>query len=470
MTLQQLSAAEALIGLAQRQFSAEDLVRSVLTRIERTNPSLRAFVAINPAALDTARAIDNARLRGEQLGPLAGLPIAVKDLLDTHDMPTAYGGLHVGRTHRPQADATVVRKLRMAGAVIVGKTNLHEYAFGTTTENPHFGVSANPWNRGKITGGSSGGSAAAIAAGLCFGAVGTDTGGSIRIPAALCGTVGYKPSFGMVSTAGVWPLAPSLDHVGPMTKTVEDAALLMQIMAGYDPSDPRSIRLPVRSKWPPRGPKPVRLGICRSFLWERCHPAVLQTVQAALAHLNTPAFEMVEVRIPHLEDVPEAQSNILSSEALSVHHAWLAERPGLYGDDVRARLEDAKRISGADYVRAIAFQEMFRGVMREVFGKVDVVVSPTTPLTATDIGQTKTHIGVQEIQIRSHLTRLTNPWNFSGLPAISLPCGLTSDGLPVGLQLVGPRNGDAKLLAIAAQVEAALPRWQALAPDYRADI
>ncbi|MCL6594106.1 MAG: amidase, partial [Alicyclobacillus sp.] len=403
--------------------------------------------------------------QGLPVGPLAGVPIAVKDLFDTADMPTTYGGRQ-HTSQQPAADATAVQRLRAAGAILLGKTNLHEYAYGTTNENPHYGPARNPWNRAKITGGSSGGSSAALAAGLALAALGTDTGGSIRIPAALCGHVGFKPSFGLVSKAGVFPLAPSLDHVGPMTQTVADAATLMAVLAGPDPRDPDAVRQPALHWQRPAPRQPIRVGIPRTFFYDKCHSGVLQTVQAALHKLQDNRFVFVEVDVPLIHEVPEAQACIIASEALAVHEPLLKRSPERYGADVRQRLTAGYEVRGHQYVLATQFRRRFRAALTELFTDLDALVTPTTPLTATDIGQQKAHIRAHEVYVRAHLTRYTNPWNLSGLPAVSLPCGLAPDGLPVGLQWIGPPFADDTLLAIAQQAEAALG-WQPVAPEYR---
>lgn len=437
-----------------------------LQRIQRYNPGLRAYLAVSEQALEEARNADRQRAVGSPAKPLAGIPIAVKDLFDTESLPTTYGGLHF--RHTPvTTTATVVRKLQAAGAIVIGKTNLHEYAYGTTSENAHYGNTVNPWNRAKIPGGSSGGSSAALTAGLCTAALGTDTGGSIRIPAALTGHVGLKPTFGLVSKAGVFPLASSLDHVGPMTKSVSDAALLLEIMAGYDPLDQDSVRTPDRSYQPvAMHPHRVSIGVPKGFFFDKCHSSVLQVVQGALQQLQDNGFQFREVTVYDAEEVPDMQTITIASEAFAVHRIQLQKQPSLYGADVRQRLEGAKDIPGYRYVEAQNFRQRFRENLDRLFETVDVLVTPTTPLVATDVGQTKAHIRAQEVNIRGHLTRYTNPWNLSGYPAITLPCGLSSDGLPVGLQVVGSRFSEHKLLSVAKLFEDIFG-FVSVAPDYR---
>lgn len=461
---------ERVLGaLADRVCSSEELTALHLARIEAWNPKLHAYLTISETALAQAKAIDVLRANSSQpLGPLAGVPISIKDLLDTDDMPTTYGSRHF-QSHRPGISANVVQRLRAAGAIILGKTNLHEYAYGTTSENSHYGDSRNPWNRAKITGGSSGGSASSVASGLAMASIGTDTGGSIRIPAALCGIVGLKPTYGRVSKSGVFPLAHSLDHVGPMTRTVRDAALLLDIISGYDANDRDSVLRSYRPIWSPGTarqytPRPIRVGIPRQFFFDKCHPGILQTVLAALRVMETNLIETVEVDIPYIDEVPALQNVIISAEALDIHAVRLEQSPQLYGDDVRHRLESSREVSGKDYVHAMRVRELFRDAVSDLFDQVDVFLTPTTPLIATDIGQTKAPMGATEIAIRPHLTRYTNPWNFSGLPALSIPCGTTS-GLPVGLQVVGAPWTERKILHIAEAMERVF-QWTASAPGY----
>jgi aspartyl-tRNA(Asn)/glutamyl-tRNA(Gln) amidotransferase subunit A len=451
---------ETIDALKKNDCSAKELTDEFLQRILQHNPTLHAYITLSGLARDNAGQIDRLRKTGvmplASLGPLAGVPISIKDLLDTKDMVTTYGSRHF-QNYVPTEDASVVQTLRNAGAIIIGKTNLHEYAYGTTNENPHYGKALNPWNRAKITGGSSGGSAASISAGLAVASIGTDTGGSIRIPAALTGVVGLKPTYGLISKSGVFPLADSLDHVGPITKTVRDAGILLNLLTPCqsEKTDYLSGKFT----------RPIRVGIPRQFFFEKCHPGVLQTVLAGLRVLESSIIQTIDLDIPNIESVPEAQGIILSAEALYVHEQRLETEPNQFGNDVRRRLESSKSISASNYVKAAHFKHEFRIGVSELFDIVDVIVTPTTPLLATDVGQTKAPLGIQEVPVGRYLTRYTNPWNFSGLPAISIPCG-TSSGLPVGMQLVAAPFHERKLLAIAAQFEEVF-QWTSTAPDYR---
>lgn len=457
------SLTQTVEALSQGKLSAEALTMAYLDRIKRCNPSYHAYIRVSERALEEAVEVDRKRASGHSLGHLAGVPIAVKDLLDTSDMVTTYGGKHF-RDNLPSATAPAVKRLQEAGAIVLGKTNLHEYAYGTTNENPHYGNVPNPWNRSKIPGGSSGGSAVAVAANMAVASLGTDTGGSIRIPAALCGLVGMKPTFGLVSKAGCFPLAHSLDHIGPITKTVADARLLLHFLVGYDSADPDSISGPTISMNAGSVPAPIRVGVPKHFFFDKCHPGVRQTVQESLQRLaHSGQAVLVEMDIPDIDAVPEMQTVVIASEAYAVHEGMLLRSPEQYGRDVRERLESAQQITGSQYVKATAFRKHFSRQLDTLFELVDVIATPTTPLPATDIGQTKAHLGAQEVHVRGHLTRYTNPWNLSGLPAISIPCGITS-GLPVGLQLVGARYGDNKLLDVA-ETFATVLKWAQTPPE-----
>ncbi|MCY0886915.1 MAG: amidase [Alicyclobacillaceae bacterium] len=440
--------------LQQQHISAEELCTQCLAQITAGNPSLHAFIHVHEDVVKEARAIDEQRARNETLPPLAGIPIAIKDLFDTSHLPTSYGGRAHG--HAPaRADATAVLRLRQAGALIIGKTNLHEYAFGTTSENPHFGTVKNPYGRGKIAGGSSGGSAVAVATGMAPAALGTDTGGSIRIPAALCGVVGFKPTYGSIDVTGVFPLAPSLDHVGPLTRTVDDAAWLFSLLTA--PSTSAMLRMSAADHpyipIPLTGP--IRVGIPKNHFFEKCHQGVNDTVQAALRVLASQWLCPIDVSVPHMDVLPEWQRILITTEAYSVHAETLATSRALYGSDVSERLESALDIRAPQLLEAQRGQAMIREEMNRLFDQIDVLVTPTVPMTATDTGQSKAFLGALEVPVRSHLNRYTNPFNFSGLPAISIPCGWNA-GLPVGLQVIGAAHSERKLLSIAKLFEAAL--------------
>jgi aspartyl-tRNA(Asn)/glutamyl-tRNA(Gln) amidotransferase subunit A len=423
--LSTLTLAQAATHIQQRTVSPLDLTQAYLERIEQLNPRLNAYVT-----LTTERAIANARRATEEIaagryrGPLHGVPIALKDLFDTVGIRTA-GGAKIFVDRVPTADATVVRKLREAGSVLLGKLNTHELALGVTTNNPHFGPTRNPWNPACIPGGSSGGSGAAIAAGLAAATLGTDTAGSIRIPAALCGVVGLKPTYGRVSKAGVLPMSWLLDHAGPLTHTVEDAALMLQAVAGYDPTDFSTVPLPVGDYTTPltddiRG---LRVGVPREYFYERLDDKVRAAVEAALGVLGTLGATIRNVAWPSAAGLMPAVSGIAVPEGKEIHADPLRERPADFGADVFALLTqetaDAVTMAGALRTCHAGTEEV-----RRVLEAVDVLVTPTTPLPAVPIGQEVVTYGGATEPLISALIRCTAPFNITQLPALSLPLTL----------------------------------------------
>src|SRR5262245_29925495 len=353
--------------IAQREISAREMVDAVISRIERLNPDFHAFITvIHPGDLNDARS------PGDKA--LLGVPISVKDLYDTKGIRTTAGS-KVFAERIPDEDATVIKKLQEAGGAIVGKTNLHEFAFGVTTVNPHYGIARNPWDRERITGGSSGGSASAVALSMGFGSLGSDTGGSIRIPASLCGVVGLKPTYGRVSLRGVVPLSWSLDHPGPLTRTVEDAAVLMNVIAGYDPRDPysRNVGIPRYTDALTGVVRGVRVGIPNDFFYEHLAPAVETAIHAAVYNLEKLGAEIIPIDVPGIAIHRAAWLQIASPEAYSYHEFHLRDSAALYGADVRGRLEAGKVLLSIDYVRAQRARALIKEQCRQLFDIVDVI-------------------------------------------------------------------------------------------------
>ncbi|MDE2994231.1 MAG: amidase, partial [Chloroflexota bacterium] len=352
-----------------------------------------------------------------------------------------------------------VERLRAAGAIRIGRTNLHEFAYGITNVNPHYGPAHNPWQPDHVTGGSSGGSAAAVAAGATGFSLGTDTGGSVRLPAALCGIVGLKPTYGRVSRAGLLPLAWSLDHVGPMTRTVADAALVLEAVAGPDPADATSSRtpVPVYAAELEDSLDGLRLGMPEGDGWDEVGPEVRDLVQAAVSTLHSLGPRVEPVSLPALDDFGPVFDPIIRAEATTVHLKWLRSRPQDYGDDVRERLELGMALPATAYLTAQRARTVISERMRAVWERVDLLALPAVPVPAPRIDETMVRVqsGAPPTDVRRVLTRLTNPFNLLGLPAISVPCGLTSQGLPAGLQLVGPPFAEQRLLQAAHAYEQA---------------
>jgi aspartyl-tRNA(Asn)/glutamyl-tRNA(Gln) amidotransferase subunit A len=424
-------------ALRERRLSPVEVVKTLLARIE--SDETNAFITVTAErALEEASLTEREITAGRHNGPLHGVPIALKDLIFTRDVRTTMASDFFAE-HVPDHSATVARKLEDAGCVLIGKTNTHEFAYGPTGDRSFFGPTRNPHDTGKITGGSSGGSGAAVAAGLCYGALGSDTGGSIRIPAALCGVVGMKPTFGRVSKTGVFPLAWSLDHVGPITSTVEDNALMLNALAGHDPEDLYSVDLAAEdfTRDLERGAQGAAIAVPSSFYFEHLDKEVEERVNEAVEVFASLGTEIREVEVPHLWDTLHAQRLILAAEAYAVHEERLQTDPDRFDDHGLERLLNGENLKAYRYASAqqsrLRSGREFANVLREV----DVLLTPTVPIPAPEIGQRETTIDGYEEAVYSALTRLTGPTNLNGLPSLSVPCGTTTSGLPVGLQLIG---------------------------------
>jgi aspartyl-tRNA(Asn)/glutamyl-tRNA(Gln) amidotransferase subunit A len=437
--------------LARKKVSPVELAKLYLSRIERLNPRLNAFITVtSDNALGEARTAEGELFRGKRRGALHGIPMALKDNIWTKGVRTTMGS-SILRDFLPLEDATVVRKLRRAGAIVLGKTNLHEFAYGVTSENPHYGPVRNPWNTDRIPGGSSGGSAVAVAAGLCAAAIGTDTGGSIRIPSALCGIVGLKPTFGRVSVHGVFPLAESFDHVGPIARSALDAALVLECIAGRDPLDARSLARSEKHFRRALKRKRLRLGRPKEHFWVNLDPEVGKITEQALAHFLQSGAELLEISLPSISAGVEAANLIAAVEASQVHEraGYFPARASEYGVDVRGRLEQGGKTRALDYLNAQEAMRRARDEVEVAMETVDAIVIPTTAIAAPPMGSECVRVGEVEMPLRSVLVDLNRPGNFTGLPAISTPCGVTRNGLPVALQFLGRRFDEAWLIAIA---------------------
>jgi len=454
-----LSIAQAAALIRTREVSPVELTRACLARIEAVDSRLNAFITVTAdEALGAARQAEGAIAAGRYLGPLHGIPVALKDIFGLAGVRMTAASRILAENVSAE-DAEAAARLKAAGAVIIGKLNMHEFAFGATGINPHYGPARNPWDTERVTGGSSSGAGAAVAAGECLAALGTDTGGSIRIPASLCGVVGLKPTYGRVSRRGVLPLSWSLDHVGPLTRTVEDAAIVLQAIAGRDEGDASSSPEPVpdyRSALRD-GLRGLRIGVPSHFFFDTLEPDVKDAVRRAIASIEGLGAVLEEVSLPYMDELPGAVMAVMLPEALAYHQKWMAERPQEYGDDVRYRLELGATYLAVHYVQAQRLRELAVQAWRDhVFDKVDLVVTPTTQCAATPIEQ-------GDLQMTLSLIRLTNPINLLGLPAISLPCGFTGQGLPAGLQLIGRWLDEATVLRAAYAYEQAA-EWHKRGP------
>lgn len=442
--LMQLGLRAAARAVSRRQVSPVELVEAALARVGATNPKLNALLSLSvDSALASARRVERAVMTKRAVGPLAGVPISVKDLILTRDAVTTLGSRIVPDGLPAAADAPVVARLRRAGAAIIGKANLHEVALGVTTVNEHFGPARNPWDPARIAGGSSGGSAVAVAVGMGLGSVGTDTRGSIRIPAACCGVVGFKPTYGAVSSDGVFPLAASLDHVGPITRSVEDAAVMFGVMAGG------RARLAEVLRAVDRTPRRPRIGVSEFFLRD-VDREVARAIEAALKEFERLGARLVAVDIPELEPALEASRVIVLAEAISYHDAMIRKNPKGYGPNVLSRLKGGYRVSGLELVQAEAVRLELISAYNSVFGEVDALVGGVLPVEAPRLSSTTVKLGRTRVSLAEGFCRYNAPQNLTGVPALALPCGMTRSGLPIGLQLIGGWGRDAMVLGLGA--------------------
>jgi aspartyl-tRNA(Asn)/glutamyl-tRNA(Gln) amidotransferase subunit A len=442
-----------------RRISPVELTRDCLARIERLNPQLNAFITVlGDAALADARRAEQEIQSGHYRGPLHGIPIGLKDILDTAGVrTTAASALFKDRV--PTEDAEVVRRLHATGAIILGKQNLHEFAYGGSSMISFFGEVHNPWDTARIAGGSSGGSAASVAAGLGFAAIGTDTAGSIRQPPALCGVVGLKPTYGRVSARGVIPLSWSLDHVGPITASVYDAAIMLQVLAGYDAGDPASIDAPVGDYATALDQLPARLriGVPRTFFFEDVDPAIADAIEKAISQFRDLHAEIRDVTL----QVPTDRT-LSSAESYAYHKEFLASSADLYQPATLSRIRSGEKTTPEQVLSARRDLDASRRAIREIFEDVDILLAPTVPTPPPAIADLKAH--PQNLRpVELLLLRNTRPFNVWGIPAISIPCGFTKDNLPIGLQLAAaPWRED--LLLQAAYVYEQATEWRSRTP------
>jgi aspartyl-tRNA(Asn)/glutamyl-tRNA(Gln) amidotransferase subunit A len=440
--LEYQSISELSGALRRRQLSPVDLLGVFLERIERLNPTLNAYLSLMPTAMREAERQARKLARREPVGALAGIPISIKDLILSRESLTTAGSRAFGEGLASAVDAPVVRRLRRAGAVIVGRTNLHEVALGVTTVNEHFGPARNPRDPARVAGGSSGGSAVAVAAGLCTASVGTDTRGSIRIPAACCGITGLKPTYGLVPVDGVIPLSPSLDHVGPMTRSVEDAAIMLGVMGGGRGA------LAAYAHACRRRVKRLRVGVSDAHMQD-LDAGVQRPIEAAIAELGRLGASVRSVRTG-VEGAQLASAVITASEAVAFHDRALKSVPDAFGPLVRQRLEGGYQWTAVDYLRAMALRERVRAMFDAVFSDVDVLVGAVLPAFPPRIGEHAVSINGHEANTVESFTRLNALQNMGGVPALSIPCGADAAGLPVGLQLIAARAREELLFSLGA--------------------
>ena len=445
---------EAAGRLRQRRVSSAELTAAALARIHRLNAPLNAFLTVTEdLALARARQSDAELAAGRDRGPLHGIPVAVKDLFSTQGVRTTAGS-RIFENFVPESDAAVVERLDEAGAVPLGKLNMHELAYGVTSANPHFGPVRNPWDTGRSPGGSSGGSGAAVAAGMVYAALGSDTGGSIRVPAAFCGVVGLKPTYGRVSRFGAMPLGYSLDHMGPLAGSVRDAALVLNALAGYDRRDPSCSRRQAVDYVPEEGCsiRRLRIGFPENFYLERLDPDVESAVRGAIARAGSLGAEIRPIRVADVEALNAVGRVILLAEAAAALEPYLGDR-GRFGADVLALLDQGRLIPATDYINAQRLRRKMRREFDRLWSQVDCLITPTAPNVAPRIGETRVRLGGRDEDVRLATTRLVRAINVLGIPALSIPCGLSTRHLPIGLQIIGPAFEEALVLRVGAALE-----------------
>jgi len=452
MELTSLTIHDAARFLKQKDISPVELTQAHLERIQLMDKHLNSYLTVTPElALQRARQAEAEILQGNYLGTLHGIPLALKDLYETQGIRTTAGSTFFS-DYIPEADAAVVQRLKEAGAVILGKVNMHEIALGVTNENPHYGDCCNPWDVKRISGGSSGGSAAALATALCMGALGSDTGGSIRIPSALCGVVGLKPTYGRVSLRGVIPLSWNLDHAGPMGRCVGDVAILLQAIAGYDPQDAWSIDMPVEDYL---SKQVSNLGGWRIAMagddyftdHEIVEKEILQAIEDAGKVFEKLGAQVEQVPFANAREAAMANGLMTPADAAAFHHQRLSENPQGFGADVLKRLQTGAAYTSTEYSLARRMQTILRCKFQEFFNEYDLLLTPTTPITAPLRGS------ADAVDRARLLTRFTAPFNLTGLPALSVPCGWSREKMPIGLQIVGKPWAEKKVLLAGALYE-----------------
>jgi len=442
LTIQRLSAM-----IRRREISPVELTQFVLERIERIQPVLNPFITItDDSARIQAKQAEREIAKGHYRGRLHGIPISLKDLFYTRGIRTTAGS-RILRNFIPKENAPAAERLFEAGAILVGKTNLHEFAYGATNLNPHYGPVRNPWDPGRMSGGSSGGSAVSVVSALALGSLGTDTGGSIRIPSAACGCVGLKPTYGRTPLGGVIPLATSFDHVGPLCRCTEDAGLLLDIIADSGPElsgkTRQSFLRDVR-----KGLKGMRAGIPKQYFFDHIQPEVRRPVLKAIEMMRESGVEIREVELKRMRDTAYLATEITLAEAIAYHRQWLEERPGDYGPDVSARMLAGRNQLAVTYVLAQQAKRAYEEDFVRAMEPVDMLLTPTIAVLAPRLEDSEVSVGKAREDVRLALLRLTRPGNISGFPSISVPCGF-SKGLPVGLQITGHPWAEATILRAA---------------------
>jgi aspartyl-tRNA(Asn)/glutamyl-tRNA(Gln) amidotransferase subunit A len=468
--LEELSLKEASDLIATGEVSSSDLVEATLRRIDALDSALTSYIHVAPDRVRAAgKAADAAIAAGYRLGPLHGIPIAVKDIVAVRGEPMTCGSKVLAR-NVAEEDATVTAHLRTAGAIFVGRLNMHEFAYGVTTENPHYGTAHNPWNLDHSAGGSSGGSGVSVAARLCYGALGTDTGCSVRLPASYNGIVGIRPSIGRVSNSGVGTLAWTLDTVGPMTRTVEDCALMLKVMAGHDLRDGQTALVPVPDylEQMKRGLDGVRLALIEDYSLTGLHPDVARAMEQALADLEKAGATIIELPIPELEPAISALLTVDIAEPSAYHAEWLRSRGASYGADVRGLLQLGELYLASHYIQAQRYRTVISEHFANVLARADVIITPTVPFTVPKIGQSEVEMPTGDtVDIITAVMKYNALPPLAGLPAMSVPCGFSKNGLPIGMQIVGRGFGEGAVFNVGHAYQQ-MTSWHRRAPSLAA--
>ncbi len=451
-----LTAAEIATQIKEKRISAVQVAEAHLKRSEKIGAALNSWIKLDSeGALKAAQEVDAAIARGDDPGPMAGVPIGLKDLIDMKGLPTTAGSI-IDKENVAEADALLARKIRQAGGVILGKLNLHEYAFGPTGHNPHYGDQKNPWDTERITGGSSGGSGNSVATGQVSMAIGSDTGGSIRIPASLCGVIGHKPTHGLVTKSDCAPLSWSLDSFGPLARSAQDCALMMSAIAGHDPADASSIagNTPDFIGALSKPIEEFRIGHAREYYEQRSEPPVAEAVNNLAKALQELGAEVVEIEIPDVETAFHASAVLMVSEAAAVHEKNIREKAQDFDPAVLERIRPGFFIPATSYIQALRFREQWtKRICKDVYGRVDLILSAATPIPAALRSQSTGTVRGKEVEIRTLMISLTRLWNFLGGPSTAFPAGMSEEGLPLGAQIMGAPFADHHTLALVHQLE-----------------
>jgi aspartyl-tRNA(Asn)/glutamyl-tRNA(Gln) amidotransferase subunit A len=444
--------------ISSKTLSPVDLIETTLEQISRLNPKLNGFITVlEDSARSEAKNAESLINEGKYRGPLHGIPISLKDLIYVKGVRSTSGS-KILADYVPEYDSTVLKKLRDAGAIIIGMNNTHEFACGITNVNPHYGSSKNPWDTSRMSGGSSGGSAVAVSAGMSAASIGTDTSGSIRVPSSLCGLFGLKPTFGRVSKHGVMPLAPSLDHIGPITRSAWDSAAVLRIIAGYDRLDSSTVNLPVPDYLgvlfanKERATK-FKLGIPKEFFFEVIDQKVMDIFGSFIDKIHECGISTISVNLEETDKIYETWRALRLAESAATHSEWMKTRRGEYGDDVLVMLERGLEVTAVDYIKAQSVRQKLKAAFLNTMKGLDALVVPTTPVAAPLLNQKTLDINGMNLEVYQVLSKLTTAFDVTGLPALSVPAGLVDGKLPVGVQLVGRPFDEGLILSIAHTYE-----------------